>query len=129
MGVATARAFAIQNQNQTNYDDTYPTIIVARVELFNSAKKNGELFKKWAQPIYENMYRLTQGINRYFLEDDVTGLSAEEPGAIYSAQQVADKSKDIAVTGQKASQLTENKNNLNNLTKEAKMVMELLKRM
>lgn len=135
LSVATVREFAIQNQKETEYDDSYPEVIVARTQLFNSAKKNGKLFENWAEPIYKSMHYLTQGINRYFLEDDIGGLSSKAdkdnniPGAMLAAEQLATDTKDIASKGLKASELTENKNNLNNLTKEARIVMEMLQRM
>lgn len=129
VSIAAARRFAIQGGDETNYDDTYPELIVARTELFNSAQKNGEAFKNWARPLYKGMHELTQGVNRYFLEDDIAGLSAQEPGAIHATQEIITSATKITATGLKASKLTENKSNLNNLTKEARMVMEMLQRM
>ena len=129
--LSTVRAFAIQGGDITGYDDTYPELVVARTELFASAKKNGELFEKWAEPIYKGMHYLTQGINRYFIEDDVNGLSSEEPGAFYGVNEIVTNATEVKKTGKKASELTENKkkDSLNNMTKEARIVMEMLKRM
>jgi hypothetical protein len=128
IGIGTAKAVAMIS-NDSNYDDEYTELIVANAELFASAKANAELFKKWAEPLYRNMHMLTQGINRYFIEDDVSGLSSQDPGAIYAVNQISQESEKIKKTGLKASELTENKDSLKNLTKEAKIVMEILKRM
>jgi hypothetical protein len=81
-GGATQFEISIQNAKKlagedasANFDESYEPIVVAYEGLKDSVSESALLFKKWAEPIYEGMHYLTQGINQYFIEDSISGLT------------------------------------------------------
>lgn len=86
-------------------DESYPTVFVTGKNLKTSSETTAKLFKDWAEPIYRGMHYLTNGVNRYFIEDDVAGLTL----ANNSASEVISSVTTIKEKGTKASELKENK--------------------
>ena len=85
--ISRAKAFAKDDKN-AEYDETYPQIVVTYEGLKDSTTKSAELFREWAQPLYEGMHILTQGVNRYFIEDNVAGLTVAKDGVTKVDKQV-----------------------------------------
>lgn len=117
----------------------FPTVIISTVANKTIAEKNVTLFKEYIEPYNIAFKRMSEGTNKYFVGDDPTGLQevdqalksldqllsgknieGKTPGSIYR------KDKQQGAQFIKASELKES---LNNLTEEARIVMEMLKRM
>lgn len=88
-----------------NYDENYPTVFVTGKNLKDASEQSAKLFRDWAEPIYKGMHELTNGVNQYFIEDSVAGLSVADSGINSISGQVSK----IKETGLQASKLTEEK--------------------
>lgn len=104
VSLAKARKIALATKDG-DLDESYPTIIVSATNLKESSAQSMELFKRWAEPIYRGMHELTNGVNKYFIQDEIAGLGNAEKGV----QQVSGKIGEIKVTGLGASALRESK--------------------
>jgi hypothetical protein len=102
VSLAKARRIALATKD-AEYDESYPTIIVSATNLKESSTQSMELFRKWAEPIYRGMHELTNGVNKYFIQDDIAGLDKAEKGV----QEVSGKIGEVKLTGLGASALTE----------------------
>lgn len=96
-------------------DESYPTIVVTYQALEQSATKSAELFKQWARPVFEGLHYLKQGINRYFVEDSVEGLSVAQDGI----EKVDSQITKLSETGLKATELKENKQSFKEYLKKS----------
>jgi len=88
-GVAGGEQFDISQNSIKMFaeiDDSYPEVVIEKSRLFDSAKENAKLFEEWAEPLYRGMFYLTQGVNKYFLEDKPSGLKDAEDKGIKQVQ-------------------------------------------
>jgi hypothetical protein len=104
VSLAKARKIALATRGG-DLDESYPTIIVSATNLKESSTQSMELFKRWAEPIYRGMHELTNGVNKYFIQDEIAGLDKAEKGI----QEVTGKIGEVKVTGLGASALRESK--------------------
>jgi hypothetical protein len=104
VSLARARKIALATKD-AEYDENYPTIIVSATNLKDSSIQSMELFKRWAEPIYRGMHEMTNGINQYFIEDLVDGLSVAQDGI----EKVDSQITKVSETGLKATELKEEK--------------------
>jgi hypothetical protein len=114
--ITIAQAKAVAKDSKTGQlDESYPTIVVTYQALEESATKSAELFKQWARPVFEGMHYLKQGINQYFIEDSVDGLSTAQDGI----EKVDSQITKISETGLKATELKENKQSFKEYIKKS----------
>jgi hypothetical protein len=107
-------------------DDTYDTLFLDSRKLFESADLNAKKFNEFVEPFNRNAKALKEGWDQYIIEDNPEGLQTVSG----SLNNIREHIKKFAKEGsesefKKASELTE----VLKLTKEAAIVMEMLKRM
>jgi hypothetical protein len=106
-------------------DENFDELIISVAQTKQIASKNEGLIKKYLEKYFDFFDRIKNSSEKYFIKDqqssilDVSKTLAEFKKYVDETYFEGDKEK-------KASELTEN---LNNLTEEARIVMEILKRM
>ena len=108
-------------------DDDFSPIILSKIQAGQLVKQREDLFKKYIKPYYDLLKEISENSNTYFVGDDTTGLTKTDQSLakLSTLIQGSTYKADTGGAYKKASELTETLK----LTKEAAMVMEMLKRM
>lgn len=106
-------AYALQFAKQTSsdYDDSYPEVIIDGSILFTSAQKSAELLKQYVEPIYEHFNDLDLNLKKYFVKNQPSGIK-EAQGSTEKLKQALQEhpgSKGKAASEIETSALQENK--------------------
>ena len=69
-------AYALQfaKQTKSDYDESYPEVIIDGNVLFTSAQNSAELLKAYVEPIYDNFNALDVNLKRYFVKNEPKGI-------------------------------------------------------
>jgi len=99
------------------------TIFLNEKYLFQNAKQNAQKFENYMKPIYDNVEIIKSKTDKYFLNNDTLAMR----DAIVSVKTIEEHIRTKLTTDKEEIKSAEElKESLNNLTEEARIVMEML---
>jgi len=102
------------------------TIFLNEKYLFQNAKQNAQKFENYMKPIYDNVEIIKSKTDKYFLNNDTLAMR----DAIISVKTIEEHIRTKLTTDKEEIKSAEElKESLNNLTEEARIVMEMLQKM